>query len=380
MPESKHALLSASSSHRWLNCNPSARLELEFADRESEAASEGTAAHALCEHKLRKILKMRSKKPVSRFDCDEMDACTDGYVEFVMEAIEEAKRDCGDPLVLIEQKLDFSCYVPDGFGTGDCLIVADKRLHVIDFKYGQGVLVDASENPQMMLYALGALRLFDSLYDIETVSMTIYQPRRENVSTWTIPVSDLREWTENTLVPKAALAFKGEGEYIPGSWCTFCRAAVKCRARAEAKLKLAQYEFALPPLLTDAEIEDILTRLDDLTKWANEISAYALDAAINHGKEWRGFKLVESRSNRKYADETAVIEAARSAGYHDVFKKSLIPITEMERLMGRKTFDELLGGLIVKPRGNPTLVPVSDKRPTINFTNATRDFNDFTEE
>mgnify|MGYP003587214610 FL=1 len=221
MPESKHALLSASSSHRWLNCNPSARLELEFADSESEAASEGTAAHALCEHKLRKTLKMRSKKPVSRFDCDEMDACTDGYVEFVMEAIEEAKRDCGDPLVLIEQKLDFSCYVPDGFGTGDCLIVADKRLHVIDFKYGQGVLVDAVENPQMMLYALGALRLFDSLYDIETVSMTIYQPRRENVSTWTIPVSDLRERAENTLVPRAALACKGEGEYKAGEHCQF---------------------------------------------------------------------------------------------------------------------------------------------------------------
>jgi len=212
------------------------------------------------------------------------------------------------------------------------------------------------------------------------VSMTIYQPRRENVSTWTIPVADLREWTENTLVPKAALAFNGEGEYIPGSWCTFCRAAVKCRARAEAKLKLAQYEFALPPLLTDAEIEDILTRLDDLTKWANEISAYALDAAINHGKEWRGFKLVESRSNRKYADEAAVIEKARSAGYHDVFKKSLIPITEMERLMGKKTFGELLGGLIVKPRGKPTLVSVSDKRSAINFTNAKLDFNDFTEE
>ena len=380
MPESKHALLSASSSHRWLNCNPSARLELEFAESESEAASEGTAAHALCEHKLRKALKMRSKKPVSKYDCDEMDAYTDDYVEFVLEALAEAKRECDDPLVLIEQKLDFSCYVPDGFGTGDCIIVADKRLHIIDFKYGQGVLVDAVENPQMMLYALGALRLFDSLYDVETVSMTIFQPRRENVSTWTIPVSELREWTETTLVPKAALAFKGEGEYVPGSWCTFCRAAVKCRARAEAKLKLAQYEFALPPLLTDAEIEDILSRLDDLTKWANEICAYALDAALNHGKEWRGFKLVEGRSNRKYTDEAAVVAAAQAAGYHDVYKKSLIPITEMERLMGKKTFIEVLGGLIVKPQGKPTLVPVSDKRPAITTTDAKQDFNDYMED
>ena len=212
MPPSKHAILSASSSHRWLNCNPSARLEQVFADHETEAAAEGTAAHALCEHKLRKALKMRSKKPISAYDCDEMDAYTDGYVEFVLEQLNEAKQNCSDPLVLIEQKLDFSCYVPDGFGTGDCLIVADKLLHIIDFKYGQGILVEAEQNPQMMLYALGALRLFDSLYDIESVSMTIYQPRRENVSTWTISVSDLMNWAENTLKPKAELAYKGEGE------------------------------------------------------------------------------------------------------------------------------------------------------------------------
>lgn len=188
MPPNRHAVLSASSSHRWLHCNPSARLELEFEDRETEAAAEGTAAHALAEHKLRKALKMRSTRPVSKYDSDEMEMYTDGYLEFVLEAIEEARQDCPDPKVLIEQRLDFSCYVPDGFGTGDCLIVADKLLHIIDLKYGQGVLVNAEENPQMMLYALGALRIFDCLYDIETVSMTIYQPRRENVSTWVISV------------------------------------------------------------------------------------------------------------------------------------------------------------------------------------------------
>ena len=184
MPPNRHAVLSASSSHRWLHCNPSARLEQKFEDRETEAAAEGTAAHALAEHKLRKALKMRSRKPVSKYDSDEMDAYTDGYVEFVLEALEEARQDCPDPKVFIEQRLDFSCYVPDGLGTGDCLIVVDKLLHIIDLKYGQGVLVDATENPQMMLYALGALRIFDYLYDIESVSMTIYQPRRENVSTW----------------------------------------------------------------------------------------------------------------------------------------------------------------------------------------------------
>lgn len=380
MPPTKHAVLSASSSHRWLHCNPSARLEQEFADHETEAAAEGTAAHALCEHKLRKALKMRSRKPVSKYDSDEMDAYTDGYVEFVLEQLSEAKQNCADPLVLIEQKLDFSCYVPDGFGTGDCLIVADKLLHIIDFKYGQGILVDATENPQMMLYALGALRLFDSLYDIESVSMTIYQPRRENVSTWTISVSELMNWAENTLKPKAELAYKGEGEYAPGSWCQFCKAAVKCRARAKAKLQLAKYEFAQPPLLSDEEIEEILGKLDDLTKWANEIAAYAQDAAVNHGKVWQGFKLVESRTNRKYANETAVIEAAKAAGYSDIFKKSLISITEMERLMGKKTFSEILGGLVIKPQGKPTLVPVSDKRPAITSTGAEHDFTEITEE
>lgn len=377
MPPNKHAVLSASSSHRWLNCNPSARLEQEFADHETEAAAEGTAAHALCEHKLRKALKMRSKKPISKYDSDEMDACTDGYVEFVLEQIAEAKKFCADPKVLIEQQLDFSCYVPDGFGTGDCLIVADRLLHIIDFKYGQGVLVDAVENPQMMLYALGALRIFDCLYNITDVSMTIYQPRRENVSTWTLSVSELMNWAENTLKPKAELAYSGEGEYQPGVWCQFCKAAVKCRARAEAKLQLAKYEFAQPPLLTDAEIGDILGKLDDLTKWANEIIAYAQDAAVNHGREWPGYKLVESRTNRKYTDEDAVIEAARLAGYTDIFKKSLISITEMEKLMGKKTFAEILGDLVIKPQGKPTLVPASDRRPAITNSGAKQDFSDY---
>ena len=380
MPPNSHAILSASSSHRWMNCTPSARLEREFADRETEAAAEGTAAHALCEHKLRRALKRRSRKPVSKYDCDEMDAYTDGYVEFVLEQLAQAKLECADPLVLIEQRLDFSCWVPEGFGTGDCIIVADKLLHIIDFKYGQGVLVEAEENPQMMLYALGALRLFDSLYDITEVSMSIYQPRRENVSTWTISVDELNAWAENTLKPRAELAHKGEGDYLPGPWCQFCKAAVKCRARAEEKLQLARFEFAPPPLLSDEEIEDILTKLDDLTKWASEIQAYAQDAAINHGKVWQGFKLVATRTNRRYTDEEAVIQAANEAGYHDIFKKSLIPITEMERLMGKKNFTTILGSLVEKPQGRPTLVPVTDKRPTLTNTGAGDDFTEFKED
>lgn len=376
----EHAVLSASGSHRWLNCTPSARLELEFENTGSEAAREGTAAHALCEHKLKRALHMRSRRPASDYDSDEMEECTDAYVDFVMEQYEAAKQVCEDPVILIEQRLDFSCYVPDGFGTGDCLIISDDRLHIIDFKYGMGVLVEAEGNPQMKLYALGALAVYDALYDIREVSMTIFQPRRENVSTWTIPVEDLKAWAENELKPRAKMAYDGEGEYLPGEWCTFCRAAVRCRARAEEKLKLAQTEFRMPPLLTDAEIEDILAVLPDLTKWANEIAAYALDAALNHGKEWNGFKVVEGRSVRKYRDEAAVAEAAKEAGYKDIYRQSLIPLTEMQRLMGKDKFEEILGGLITKAPGRPTLVPKSDKRPAMNVSNAINEFNEIKED
>ena len=377
---SDHAVLSASGAHRWLNCLPSARLELEFVNNESSAAAEGTAAHALCEHKLKKALHMRSKRPVSVYNSDEMEEHSDAYVEFVMEQLELAKQSCTDPLILIEQRLDFSCYVPQGFGTGDCIIIADKKLHIIDFKYGMGVLVDAVDNPQMKLYALGALEIYDSLYDIEEVSMTIFQPRRENVSTWTIRIEDLKSWAEKELKPKAKKAYDGEGEYLPGEWCTFCRAAVKCRARAEEKLKLAQSEFKLPPLLTDSEIEEVLSKLSDLTKWANEIIAYATDAAVNHGKEWHGFKVVEGRSVRKFKDEDAVAEVAKANGYKDIFRQSLITLTEMERLMGKSKFEKILGDLIYKPPGKPTLVPLSDKRPAMNVSNAKNEFNEITEE
>ena len=375
-----HAILSASGSHRWLNCTPSARLELEFDDTSSGAAKEGTAAHALCEHKLKKALHMRSKRPVSDYDSDEMEECTDAYVDFVMEQYEAKKQTCKDPIVLIEQRLDFSRYVPDGFGTGDCLIIGDGNLHIVDFKYGMGVLVEAEDNPQMKLYALGALDVYDGIYDIGEVSMTIFQPRRENVSTWTVSAQELKDWASNELEPKAAMAFNGEGEYVPGEWCTFCRAAIRCRARALEKLKLAQSEFRLPPLLTDSEIEEILAVLPDLTKWANEITAYATDAAINHGKEWKGFKVVEGRSVRKYCDEDAVAEAAIDAGYKDIYRKSLITLTEMQKLMGKAKFEEILGSLVFKPPGKPTLVPVTDKRPAMNVTNAKNEFNVIKEE
>lgn len=371
----KHAILSASGAHRWLECTPAARLELEFKDQESTAAAQGTAAHNLCEHKLKKALHIRSKRPVSEFNDDEMEEHSDAYAEYVLEQLEEVKKNCKDPLVLIEERLDFSCYVPEGFGTADTIIIGDKNLHIIDMKYGQGILVYAEDNPQMKLYALGALASYESLYDIEEVTMHIFQPRRENVSAWTISVDELKKWAENDLKVKAKMAFEGKGEYIPGDWCTFCRAAVKCRARADEKLRLAQSEFKLPPLLTDNEIEKILSKLSDLTRWANEIVAYATDAAVNHGKEWSGFKVVEGRSNRKYKDEDKVAEVAKANGYKDIYRTSLITLTEMEKLMGKQKFKDILGDFIIKAPGKPTLVPLSDKRQALNVSSAKTEFN-----
>ena len=375
MPPNDHALLSASSSHRWLNCNPSARLEREFADRETTAAAEGTAAHALAEHKLKRRLKLRSERPVSVFDTEEMENCTDDYADFVMEQVTKERRRDPDTQVFIEQRLDFSCYVPEGFGTGDCLIVSRGRIHIIDLKYGMGLLVDSEENPQMKLYALAALKQYEEQYQIKKVKLTIFQPRRENVSTWETTVAKLKKWATKELIPKAEKAFKGEGEYCPGEWCIFCKAAVKCRARAEDKLRLAQSEFKMPPLLTDAEIEDVLAKLPDIKKWADEIQEYALAKALA-GKEWTGFKLVEGRSVRKYTDERAVIEAANAAGYHDIYKQSLISITEMEKLMGKAEFSKVLGALVTKPQGKPTLVPDTDKRQAITVSNPKNEFSE----
>lgn len=375
MPPLKHAVLSASSSYRWLNCTPSAMLEKSFENKGSEAAAEGTAAHELCEHKLKKALKRRSKRPVSDYNTDEMEECSDAYVDFVMEQYEQAKQKCKDPVVLIEQRLDFSAYVPDGFGTGDCLIVADDTLHIVDFKYGLGVLVEAEHNPQMMLYALGALAIYQDLYDIEYVAMTIFQPRRENVSTWTISVSELLDWAENELKPKAELAAKGEGEYCSGDWCTFCRAKATCRKRAEDKLKMARFDFEEPPLLTDEEVAEVLTQLPDLTRWATEVQEYALEQATKHGKHWTGFKIVRSASRRKYTDEEKVAQTAIKAGYEDIYRSTLIPITEMEKLMGKKNFAEILGDLVYKPQGKLTLAPETDKRLAVEDV-----FEDFKED
>lgn len=360
-----HSIYSASGAHRWMNCPPSAQLEQQFPNETSSYAEEGTAAHDLAEHKLKKALKMRSKKPTSPYHSDEMDEMTDLYVEYCLELIEKSKEHCSDLQILIEQKLDFSDYVPEGFGTGDLVVVGNGTLHVVDLKYGRGVIVSAEKNPQMMLYALGALSLFDMLYDIEKVSMAIVQPRVDNFSTWEITVEELLKWAEDELKPKALLASTGGGEFCAGDHCRFCRAKNQCRARAVKNLELLKYEFQDPALLTDEEIAEIIGLADELAKWAGDIYTYATALAINEGREWDGFKLVEGRTRRKYTDETVVAETAKEAGYTDIFKQSLITITEMEKLMGKKKFNELLGSLVEKPKGKLTLVPETDKRQAV---------------
>lgn len=374
MAPSDHALLSASGAHRWLNCTPSARLESDEPESTSAAAEQGTVAHALAEHKLRRALKQRSKRPVSTLVDDEMETLTDGYVAFVQEHVSIAREVCGDPQVLIEQHLDFSHVVPGGFGTGDCVIIAEPTLQIIDLKYGQGVLVEAERNPQLMLYALGALHTFGRLYDIERVAVTIYKPRRANVDTWEIPVADLEAWAEAEVKPKAELAAAGEGEFCPGSWCQFCKIAPTCRARAEANLALARLEFAPPAELTDVEIADVLAKIPDLKSWVADVEAYALSKAVNQGVVFEGFKLVAGRSVRKYTSETDVAKAAEAAGYKDIYERKLITLTAMERLMGKPAFNEILGDLVTKPAGKPTLVPASDKRPSLDLVSAATDF------
>lgn len=372
MPPKAHAILSASSSHRWLNCPPSARLCETYEDKGSDYAAEGTDAHSLCEYKLRKALGMEATDPTEHLTWynEEMEDCANGYASYILELVEAAKETCADPVVLIEQRVDFSRWVEQGFGTSDAIIISDGTLHVVDYKHGLGVLVDADNNPQMMCYALGALELFDAIYDIDTVAMTVYQPRRQNVSTFEMSKDDLFRWADEVLKPTAELAFAGDGNFLCGEWCGFCKAKHECRARAEANLMLAQYDFKLPPLLEDTEIEIILSRADQLVSWVNDIKEYALQQAIS-GKEWTGFKLVEGRSNRRYTDEAAVTQTVTDAGF-DPYERKLLGITAMQKLLGKSRFDELLSAYIEKPQGKSTLVPESDKRPVMN--NAKTDF------
>ena len=376
---SKHAYLSASASHRWLACPPSAKLCANIPDQASEYAQQGTDCHELCAYLVEKALGREVIDPTDNltyYDA-EMQNCAEEYRNYVLEQIEATKEFCKDPQVMIEQRLDFSRWVENGFGTGDCVIVADEVLQIIDYKHGLGVLVSAGDdehggNSQMMCYALGALEVFGDIYDINQIKMTIFQPRRENISTYTISRDDLLKWVNEVLAPTAQLAYVGEGEFKAGDHCTFCKVKATCRKRAEYNLELAKYDFEMPATLDDTEIAAILEKVDEMISWENDIKDYALKQAQS-GVHFEGWKIVEGRSNRKYTDEEAVAFKVKDAGF-DPYEKKLLGVTAMSTLLGKKKFEELLGGLIYKPPGKPALVPESDKRPAMNT--AIEDFNE----
>ena len=364
-----HAFLSASSAARWTNCPPSAKLCATMPDSSSPYAQQGTDAHSLCEHLLLKALRRPTKDPTEdlQFYDDEMQSAAEGYRDFCLEQIEDAKDGDEAPFVSVEQRLNFSRWVPEGFGTGDCVIVG-SCLHIVDFKYGVGVLVSAEKNPQLMCYALGAYDAFGALYPIERVKLSIYQPRREHVDTYEMPISELLSWAENILAPAAVLAKEGRGEFKAGSHCQFCKVKANCRERARYNMELAKYDFMNPDLLSTEDIAEILPQIDSLVSWASDVKDFALEHALS-GTHYTGFKLVEGRSTRKYTDDQAVIEVVEKAGF-DPYEKKLKGVTAMTSELGKKKFNELLGGLICKPPGKPVLVPESDKRKEL----ATNDF------
>lgn len=385
MPD--HALLSPSSAARWLACTPSARLEEQFPDTASEAAEEGTVAHHLGETLILfasgKITKRQFNAELKQIENGpyynaEMQDLAEGYRDYVLTEWENAKKRTSDAELIVEAKLNLTDWVEEGFGTADAQIIADKTLRVIDFKYGKGVSVSATDNKQMMLYALGALKEAECYYDIDSVSMTIYQPRLGNVSTFEMGVKELRAWAESELVERAASAYAGEGEFVTGGHCLFCRAKVRCRAYAEKQLEMAKYEFKDPPLLDEDEIADILKASSDFKSWISKIETFALDEAVNNGKKWNGFKLVEGRSVRAYKDQDEAVKKLMENGIPEaiIYERKVLGITAMEKAITKKVFTSLLSELIVKPQGKPTLVDESDKRPEWNSTaSAVNDFS-----
>lgn len=377
-----HALLSASAAHRWLNCTPSAVLESHEEDKGSPYAAEGTLAHEIAEIYLRSHLNHSAADAGAlkgdKLYSPEMEEHAAEYGDYVASQItaEDAQVD-------VEAKLDFSKYVPGGFGTGDCVIVQDGALTVVDYKYGQGVKVEAERNPQMMLYALGAIELYDFAYSIDRVRLCIFQPRLGHISEWEIARAELETWAEKVLTPQAKLAAKGEGKFEPGGHCQFCKFKTKCRPLAAYCLSTADKDFEdesgeLSTYTLDPwDWNRILDRADIVEKWVKAVKEEALHKLLDDPGAIPGYKIVEGRSNRAYKDSEAVITALRAGGCTaaEIFKpQELLGITDMTKSLGKKRFGELLAGLIVKPQGKPALAPVTDKRPQFVPTNPVADF------
>lgn len=386
MPGS-HALLSPSGAYRWFPCTPSARLEELFDDTTSEAAAEGTLAHSISEllisRKLGRTIKKKYDKELAEFKLHPLfepsmyDYCED-YANYVIERYNEALARNSDAKIFLETQFDLTKYIPEGFGTGDVCILADDYLDFIDLKYGKGVPVAAYDNKQLKIYGLGALDVYGLQFDIRIVRMTIYQPRLDNISTFELSASALEEWGVKDLMPRAAMAFDGTGNYAPGEHCRFCRAKVQCVANAEFQLQLDRHEFRKADLLDDSAIADILTRADAFENWIEAVKAWALDQAVQ-GRLFPGFKLVAGRSNRSYIDEVKVVETLVNLGHaeDDLYNRKIKGIGDMEKELGKTDFNRHLTDLLHKPPGKPTLVAETDPRPTLNRdAQATEDFKD----
>lgn len=383
MPE-VHAKLSASGAKKWMNCPGSITLEEQIREKPSEYAAEGTAAHALGEAKIRLALKefTRAKyhKAIKDLPIDkDMEDYTDAYRDFVIEEFNAVKRETPDAVLLLEQRLDFSDWVPAGFGTGDCIIISNGKVHIIDLKYGKGVAVYAQDNPQLRLYALGALSAYDFLYDIQEVSMTIFQPRKDIIDTETMETSVLYQWGESVKLT-AQEAYAGSEKFCAGPHCDsgFCKARPICRVYAEKRMEMAKYEFAKPATLSPEEISEILEEAEALSKWATLIKDYALDEVVNNGAEFPGYKVVEGRSNRVFnLDDTLIAGQLIAKGFNedDIWPRKLKTVSALEKYLGKKEFEKLLGEFVVKPQGKPTLVPITDNRPAFGSSeSAAKDF------
>lgn len=381
----QHAILSASGSHRWLHCTPSALLEKDVPDSGSDYAREGSLAHAYCAKALKENLGIGTKdegieiEELQDYFTDEMPGHVETYTDIVLGKYEEAKKSTPDAVLMVEQRLDFSKYIPEGFGTGDAIIVADGTLEICDFKYGKGVEVSAIANSQMMIYALGAYERFSDEYRIERVRMTIIQPRIGNLSEYELEIDQLLYWADNVLTPTAKKAIKGEGEQVAGDWCQFCK--VKCQCKALAKrctedFDALQESGTTAELMTNDDIARLLPKLSDIKKWAEAVGEYALDRALK-GDKFPGYKLVEGRSIRKIIDEEAAASKLTAEGFDadNLYKpRALKGITDLEGIVGKKNLATLLDGILVKPQGKPALVPESDKRPPLNSNSAESDF------
>lgn len=369
-----HALLSASGAVRWMGCPPSARQEEKMKEESSVFAEEGIFMHNLAELHLKPYVNRITKSELNKqlkdmktndFYTEEIESAVKSYVDIVVERINHAGKEA---LILLEERVDYGPWVPEGFGTSDVIIISGDTVEVIDLKGGRGVKVSAEDNPQMRLYALGAINNFGFLYDIEKIQMTIIQPRLDNISTDEVLINDLLEWAEIDVKPKAKMAFNGEGHFKATiENCRFCKAKATCRERAIQNMKLAALDFRPPSLLCDEEVAEVLLSIAELKKWASDVEAYAYSQAVNEGKEWTGFKLVQGRRSRKYADEDSVIAKLLETGYAEdkIFSKSLLSLTKLEKELGKKKFEEVLGTLIERRPGKAQLVPESDTRKAI---------------